>query len=217
MSMSKQQMDRSWMQRAAEGRLLYKPPSEDITRLAAVGFMKGINGLILDLGSGEGRLELLLDRGNVVGLDESLTLLKYARENIKSSVIFNAIAGNLFLMPFRQQSFAVVVCLNTLENYPPVYVSKMLDQMLLLLKQDGRLIISYRGGAGLKMKLMEWQGKLTGQQLHQYRYNPQKLKNHLGCSYSARIIPLLRQPKGWRKWLGTPADARALLIVDKVR
>ena len=214
--MSKREMDRSWMQRAADGRLLHKPPGEDITRQAAVGCMKGINGPILDLGSGEGRFEALLDQGSVVGLDESLTLLKYTRENVKSSVTLHAVAGNLLLMPFRQQSFAVVVCLNTLENYPSGYVSKMLDQMLLLLRPDGRLIISYRGGASLRIKLMEWQIKLTGQQMHQYRYNPRKWKNHLSSKYMARIVPLLRQPRGWRKWLGTPADARALLIVDKI-
>ncbi len=214
--MSKREFDRSWMQQGAQSRLARIPPGEDITRLAAVGFMTDINGLMLDLGSGEGRLEMLLEHGSIVGLDESMHLLKYATKNMKPGVGFTAVAGSMLTIPFRPQSFAAVICINTLENYPTGYVNQLLDEMLMLLKPGGRLVVSYRGCAGARMRYLELLTTLSGSQKCQYRFNPRRWIGRLSCVFRARIVPLLRQPRGWRRWLGTPADARALLIVDKL-
>ena len=213
--MSKQEFDRTWMQRGAQSRLAHPPPGEDVTRVAAVAFLTGINGLMLDLGSGEGRLEMLLDQGSMVGLDENQTLLVHAKENIKSGASFFAVSGSMLAAPFRRQSFAAVICLNTLENYPPSYVCQLLDEMLVLLKPGGRLIISYRGGASIRMKYHELLHRMHKSGIYQYRFNPRKWINNIGSAYKASVIPLLMKPHGWRRWLGTPADARALLIIDK--
>jgi len=215
--MSKREMDRSWIQQGARSRLIQKAPGEDITREASVGWISEIDGLVLDLGAGEGRLETLLSHGRVIGLDENITLLKHSRMIVPSSIVFLAVVGSFFYLPFGHESLDGIVCLNTLENYPPNYVKQFLAEMLALLKPSGRLIVSYRGGAGLRIRFSEMCIKAMGGDLHQYRFNPRKFISRLGSNYMVRITPLLKQPKGWRRWFGSPADARALLIVDKLK
>jgi ubiquinone/menaquinone biosynthesis C-methylase UbiE len=87
------------------------------------------------LGAGEGRLESLLKPGNIVGLDENIKLLDYAKKSVTSPMRFIPVVGSLFSIPFQRESFASVVCINTLENYPPDYVLGFLDKMLGLLKK----------------------------------------------------------------------------------
>jgi SAM-dependent methyltransferase len=215
--MSKQEMDRTWMKKGAESRLSHKNPGEDITRDAALALLKDINGLILDLGAGEGQLESLLKPGVVVGLDENRKLLEFARMNLRPRMSFIPVVGSFFNIPFTKESFAGVVCLNTLENYPPYYVMRFLNAMLTLLEPGGRLLISYRGGASIRMRYWELRTRLYTSDMYQYRFNPRKWITRLDIGFEARIIPLLRQPAGWRRWLGTPADARALLVVDRLK
>ena len=94
---------------------------------------------ILDLGCGDGRLlEELKKIGHVVtGVDAN----QHAVEKTKQKNI-NAICADLEqTLPFEDQSFDIVLLLDTLEHL--VDQQKILNEVNRILKSDGKLIISY--------------------------------------------------------------------------
>jgi len=193
-------------------RLLGKGPGEDIARQAAAEIVSAGTGLICDIGAGEGRFSLLLSNRTVIDFDLSLALLKLGRE-LNSDPVKPAVVGRLSQIPFRKGRFPWLVVLSVLENYPKTTVIIFLSNVLELLIPGGKLVASFRGGASLRMRYREIR---AGKKSIQFRFNARKWLTTLNGEFQGYVIPLLPKPHGWRKLIGTPADARALLIVERL-
>lgn len=70
---------------------------------------------ILDVGCGDGLVLEKLQAEFLVGLDLSLTRLKRARLRVKNGLF---LCGDAEYLPFRESSFDLVMCLDTLEHLP---------------------------------------------------------------------------------------------------
>lgn len=93
---------------------------------------------VLEVGCGTGHwLHILVeDRGQVVGIDQSLGMLRKAAEQEGKFTLIQGDAGSL---PFRCQSFDVVYCVNALHHFnnPPAFIARAFE----LLKEKGVLAV----------------------------------------------------------------------------
>ncbi len=126
----------------ADQALIARPLMERIQPLA--------DPLILDVATGTGRLPLLMARnggfdGHVIGLDASRRMLNVAGRKVAAEVF----AGYITLMrhdagelPFADNSFDVVTCLEALEFLPGPRAA--LQEMIRVLRPGGLLLTSIR-------------------------------------------------------------------------
>lgn len=106
--------------------------------------------LILDVGTGAGRLPLIMARnagfsGHVIGLDASRGMLKVARQKVAAErferyiTLMRHDAGKL---PFAEDSIDVVTCLEALEFLPDPRAA--LQEMCRVLRPGGTLLTTIR-------------------------------------------------------------------------
>lgn len=117
--------------------------------------------LILDVATGTGRVPLLLleqptFHGTLIGVDASWGMLKLAHEKLRpfshrASLIHQTVNS----LPFPNNSFDAVTCLESLEFFPSDEAA--LKEMIRVLKPGGLLMVTRRRG---------WEGKLF---LNRYR------------------------------------------------
>jgi ubiquinone/menaquinone biosynthesis C-methylase UbiE len=93
-------------------------------------------GRILDNGCGTGILfEALPDRRyNIVGLDISARMLSYARQRAK-----NLVLGDSQELPFRNESYDLVVGRSLLHHLPDPYMG--VKEMARVLKKGGKMVV----------------------------------------------------------------------------
>jgi len=105
--------------------------------------------LVLDVATGTGRLPLALlrqldFRGHIVGLDLSAQMLAQARRKI---VWFgdhvDLIRRGADILPFRDEAFDLVTCLEALEFLP---APRVIAEMVRVLRPGGLLLVSNRVG-----------------------------------------------------------------------
>jgi ubiquinone/menaquinone biosynthesis C-methylase UbiE len=105
------------------------------------------NGRVLDIGTGSGRLAIELARAagtnfEITGLDVSENMLKKAAENVRQEGIgekINLVTGNADNMPFRDESFDLVISYASLHHwFRPALVFKEARRVV---KQGGAVII----------------------------------------------------------------------------
>lgn len=100
---------------------------------------KGLS--ILDAGCGSGWLSFILMRRGfkVVGLDISRErLLKEAKRHLKDTIPL--VEGDLHQLPFKKESFDIVVCAEVLEHLKNPAIG--LKEINRVLKKEGRLILT---------------------------------------------------------------------------
>jgi ubiquinone/menaquinone biosynthesis C-methylase UbiE len=90
------------------------------------------DALILDCGCGFGSFYNLTKDLNTIYLDISLNLLK--KFNIKT----NKICGDILNLPFKDNSFDLILCINVLEH---VDYKKALSKIRRVLKKEGTCIV----------------------------------------------------------------------------
>lgn len=112
---------------------------ENIT-LNLVGDVK--NQRILDVGCGTGRYcELLAKReANVVGIDPSRKMLKYAKKKITPSCKFELLLGTIEDARFPSSYFDAVVCALTVGHL--LELEPVIREVSRIIKSRGRLIVS---------------------------------------------------------------------------
>ena len=106
--------------------------------------------LILDVATGTGRLPLIMARnaqfaGHVIGLDASRRMLKVARKKISAERFEEFISltrGDAQDLPFPDDSFDVVTCLEALEFLSDQRAA--LAEMIRVLRPGGLLLVSIR-------------------------------------------------------------------------
>lgn len=94
---------------------------------------------VLDVGCGEGRfMRALASRGvQVVGLDPTEALLRFARERDPDALLARGVAESL---PYRSESFALVVSYITLVDI--VGYRGAIEEMARVLRPAGRLLVA---------------------------------------------------------------------------
>ncbi|OQX70738.1 hypothetical protein B6D52_03590 [Candidatus Parcubacteria bacterium 4484_255] len=96
------------------------------------------NQKIVDIGCGKGRFcRKLRDKGfNVTGVEPSKELIEIAIKNNKDIKFIQASATNL---PFRNNTFDFLICVEVLEHIPDT--ERAVKEMMRVLKEGGRFII----------------------------------------------------------------------------
>ncbi len=97
---------------------------------------------ILDVGCGTGRFaEIALKAGAyVIGLDYSAAA-HVASKNLENYENFRAIRGDIYKLPFKENSFDIVYCLGVLQHTPNV--EKAFKSLPPLVKKSGYLVVDY--------------------------------------------------------------------------
>ena len=106
--------------------------------------------LILDVGTGAGRLPLLMARngrfrGRVIGLDASRRMLERARRKVEAErfdAYISLLHGDASKLRFPDDCFDVVTCLETLEFLPDP--RRALAEMIRVLRPGGLLLTTIR-------------------------------------------------------------------------
>ncbi len=140
--------------------------------------MDGNPGKVLDIGCASGwmtaKIARTLAKTEVTGLDVSEKMIKYAKTKHRKIIFICADAHQL---PFRNKSFDLIICSETLEHViDPLAV---LLEIKRCLSPGGQVIISLDSGSGLfnlvwffwlKTKGKVWQGA------HLHSFNRKKLR-----------------------------------------
>lgn len=125
--------------------------SSDFRVRATFDFFGNVHGKkILDVGCGKGRFSALLSEkgAHVIGVDISNGLLEIARKRVKNVRFEHGSATNL---PFPDNSFDYVLCIETLEHIPDI--EKALKEMARVLCVGGGLIIIDKNKLSLNKRL----------------------------------------------------------------
>lgn len=104
---------------------------------------------LLDIGCGTGYLiNMLSDRrsADYYGLDLSPEMLKVAKSKLSKSVILTE--GTADKLPYADNSFDVVTCIQSFHHYP--YPEKAMKEVYRVLKPEGLYILSDTGVSGVK-------------------------------------------------------------------
>jgi SAM-dependent methyltransferase len=106
--------------------------------------------LLLDVATGTGRLPLALLRqvdfcGHIVGLDLAAKMLEQAQcRLVWYRGRFDLVRQNALTLPFRDENFDVVTCLEALEFMPDP--RRVVSEMVRVLKPGGLLLVTNRVG-----------------------------------------------------------------------
>lgn len=108
------------------------------------------NEFALDVATGTGKTLFALTQAGskACGIDFVAGMLKIAnRKNHDnqgySRNIQGLVCGDAFALPFKQ-GFDLITCMGMTDYYPPKEIENILSQMKKLLKNDGRIVISFQ-------------------------------------------------------------------------
>ncbi|MFQ6127589.1 MAG: class I SAM-dependent methyltransferase [Thermoplasmata archaeon] len=90
----------------------------------------GKETMVLDVGCGDGTTMKHLG-GNCVGIDISIEALRFAKANSEADVV----VGSALALPFREESFDVIVCTEVLEHLGEMEIA--IEHLAALLKPEG--------------------------------------------------------------------------------
>lgn len=107
------------------------------------------NPLVLDVGTGTGRLPRLLlseegFRGRVIGLDYARKMLREAAQQLPAGERCLWVQQEASRLPFADATFTAVTCLETLEFTPSP--RRTLEELVRVLQPGGLLLVSNRIG-----------------------------------------------------------------------
>ena len=120
--------------------------------------------LIFDVGCGNGLFFALLNQTSLkkvkfVGLDYSEYLLNEAKNIFDDNGVkdFKLIKGDIFMLPFKYETFKRVTCLNTILNIPTIEkVEKLLIGLMNVCSPDGKILIDVRNRLNPCIRLKYW-------------------------------------------------------------
>jgi ubiquinone/menaquinone biosynthesis C-methylase UbiE len=145
----------------AENIASFHGPLSERVRHRAAAYCRSRQGRLLDVGCGSGLLfEALGSRSDLrcCGLDRSFDLLREIRRRCRERVV--CVRGLLDHLPFRDRSFDVVTCLNTLLNLPSLEAVDMaLHEMMRVSARH--VIVDIRNAGNPYMRLKYWRHRRT--------------------------------------------------------
>lgn len=106
----------------------------------------GVKGHILDVGCGTGRDMAWFEsqKANILGIDLSMGMLRYAQANVQG----NLISMNMRHIGFRSAIFDGVWCCASLLHLPKPEAIFALQEIHRILKPGGMLVLSVQEGSG---------------------------------------------------------------------
>jgi len=141
-----------------------------LVRSAALRIAHSLNGTGVDLGCGNGLfiLECLADETvniELFGLDYDLKSLQNSHQLFQDNH-YNPtrfIRGDFFSLPFANNHFNAVFCLNTLVNLHPFdKIANLICEMHRICKPGGKIILDYRNKHNLLLRLKYLKNILAG-------------------------------------------------------
>ncbi len=104
--------------------------------------------IVLDVGSGPGlwsnRLaEKVAPNGCIIGIDYSTDAISHAQKNLENSPYKNIIKysqADFFNIPYREETFDLVFCSNSLMYFPDSMKEKLLKEQKRVVKKGGRIV-----------------------------------------------------------------------------
>jgi ubiquinone/menaquinone biosynthesis C-methylase UbiE len=104
--------------------------------------------IVLDVGSGPGlwsnRLaEKVAPNGCIIGIDYSTDAISNAQKNLENSPYKNIIQysqADFFNIPYREETFDLVFCSNSLMYFPDSMKEKLLKEQKRVVKKGGRIV-----------------------------------------------------------------------------
>ena len=154
--------------------------------------------LILDVGCGDGYQMSFITKHvqHAIGIDTSFHKLKEGKRRVKEADFIRAAVQKL---PFQPETFDKVLCLELLEHLKDP--SKALNEIDLMLKKRGILIVSVPYKERIRMIQCVHCGKLTPLYGHLHSFDEEKMSSILPRNYS-----VIRQ-----EYIGTPVSSYFVL------
>lgn len=115
------------------------------------------NSKVLDVGCGKGFL--LYDLTRVIpGIQiKGLDISKYALENSKEEIKKELIVGNAKKLPFEDNSFDLIISINTLHNLKSFDLESALNEIERVSNKDKYLVVESYRNEEEKVNLLYWQ------------------------------------------------------------
>jgi ubiquinone/menaquinone biosynthesis C-methylase UbiE len=123
------------------------------------------------------------------GLDYDKNAIDYA----KTVSDFDLRHGNVESLPYKNETFDTVVCMETLEHVSGL--EKAVDEMLRVLRSDGKLIITVPVETGLVGTMKRFGRKILNREDTHEHFDVKRLENHL----SSKITYTWNAPFGLGK------------------
>jgi len=161
---------------------------------------------VLDIGCSSAiltnEISKTLKKSQVTGLDSYKAAIQFARSKYPHIAF---VAADAHKLPFKDKRFDLVICTETLEHV--IDPKKALEEMVRVLKKDGRGIISMDSGSPLFRLIWHVWTKTKGrvwQNAHIHEFNTRlleqlirdsgfkikkKVKSHLGMAVTFLVIP----------------------------
>jgi ubiquinone/menaquinone biosynthesis C-methylase UbiE len=133
-------------------------------------FLEGVEGLVLDVGCGDGiPTVFLVQRHQVVGVDFASSMLLRAKSNLPSVSFLRASIDHL---PLRSASMSAVTCFFVLSDYSDP--TNIVNELQRVLQVQGRIILAdYSSDDDLNNLTDELQVKLLGKGRDMFRLSPE--------------------------------------------
>jgi len=160
----------------------------------------GPNGRLVDIGCGTGRdiAWFELHRITTIGVDLSMGMLAYARENVRGELV----SMNMRNLGFREAFFDGVWCCASLLHLPKAEAVYALQEIHRILKLGGMLILSIQEG-----KDEGWEeGSIPGSKRFFARYQENEMKNILSANKFA-VLKTGSSKTVERNWLSFVCNA----------
>ena len=114
-------------------------------------YLHNLRGTLLDVGCGIGFISAALSsQFRVVGLDISEELLKFCPRSG-----FLPIAGSAFRLPFRDDTFDMILCTNVLQQFDYESGVGLFRELVRVANLDGGILMTVRNGNSLVRHLSE--------------------------------------------------------------
>ena len=96
---------------------------------------------ILDAGCGDGRLsaECIKKGAEVIGIDNNASAILFAKIFVPKGKFQ---IGSLLSLPYKEQFFDNIFCIETFEHIPPTQSSRAVQELFRVLKRGGHLVLS---------------------------------------------------------------------------
>lgn len=115
------------------------------------------DSVILDIGCGKGFLlyefSRILPGITIIGLDISKYALEHRKEEIKGALV----RGNAADLPFRDNSFDLVISINTLHNLYCYQMSAALEEISRVCRDHAYIVVESYRNEEEKVNLLYWQ------------------------------------------------------------
>lgn len=127
-----------------------------------------IHDRVLDIGTGTGRFIRAIESKMRVGIDISITMLMTAKERAKSGSAIHFVRADAEHLPFKGESFSLILCLDVLEHLPDPRAC-VKDVHRVMAAKGYLLVTTPNNPAGLHWRMAYRLGKVEGSKVQYHR------------------------------------------------